>query len=185
MIPIAGVDPGVSGGIAIVMGHVLIEVVEMPPDEEAIWRYFERAVDVHGVAAAVIERVASRPKQGVRSVFKFGFGYGGLRMAVRGNGIPFCNPTPQTWCKSLGLRREKEEPQAAWKNRHKVLAAELFPHARITHATADALLLACYGVRLVSELVDQHQVEETAPGPVPIHFKTRSDLRLPRRALSW
>ena len=46
-------------------------------------------------------------------------------------------------------RRGKGETPAQKKNRHKALAEELFPEVkRVTHANADALLIAEYGRRI-------------------------------------
>jgi len=97
---------------------------------------------LQGWAHVWIEQVHSMPKEGVSSAFKFGQNYGALRMAVVACKLPLHTVTPQKWCSGLGLRKKKGEANTTWKNRHKALAQELYPGIKITHATADALLIA-------------------------------------------
>jgi len=81
------------------------------------------------------------PGQGVASSFKFGQGYGSLEMALTAAGIPFERVTPQKWQKALGCLTKGQ------KNVSKRKAQELFPTMKVTHATADALLIAEWGRR--------------------------------------
>ena len=78
---------------------------------------------------------------GVVSSFSFGRGYGNLEMALTAAGIPFERVRPQVWQKALGCMTKGD------KNVSKRKAQELFPQLKITHATADALLLAEFGRR--------------------------------------
>lgn len=135
-----GVDPGLSGGLAMVGDKGVVEVTKMPGTERDLldvlkdWRY---SLDVH----ATLEFVRSSPQMGVASAFKFGVGYGGLRMALVATGIPFDEVTPQKWQKVMQCRSGGD------KNVTKRRAQELFPEVKVTHAIADALLLAEYGRR--------------------------------------
>lgn len=90
---------------------------------------------------AYLEQVHSMPGQGVASSFKFGQGYGSLEMALTAAGIPFERVTPQKWQKALGCLTKGQ------KNVSKRKAQELFPTMKVTHATADALLIAEWGRR--------------------------------------
>jgi hypothetical protein len=83
------------------------------------------------------------PGQGVSSSFKFGMSYGSLRMALIAHSIPFESVTPQAWQKSLHCLSGGD------KNRTKARAQQLFPNQKVTHATADSLLIAEY-IRRVS-----------------------------------
>jgi hypothetical protein len=69
-------------------------------------------------------------------------------MALIASGVPFEAVTPGKWQKEFGLLAKKGETKTAKKNRHKARAQELFPDLKITHATADALLIAEYGRRV-------------------------------------
>jgi len=90
---------------------------------------------------AYIEQVSSSPQMGVVSAFSFGRGYGNLEMALTAAGISFERVRPQVWQKALGCMTKGD------KNVSKRKAQELFPDRKITHATADALLIAYYGTR--------------------------------------
>jgi hypothetical protein len=61
--------------------------------------------------------------------------------------------TPQKWQKEFGLivtGRGLGQDDTAKKNRNKARAQELFPGIKITHAIADALLIAEYGRRTLA-----------------------------------
>lgn len=129
-----GIDPGQSGGIAKLTtdgtGYI---AYKMPETEKDIW---ELLSTVMGPSFCLIERVHSMPKQGVTSSFTFGMGYGALRMALVGLSIPFETVNPQAWQKGLGCLSKGN------KNTTKARAQQLFPSIKVTHAIADALLIA-------------------------------------------
>lgn len=132
-----GIDPGQSGGIAAVStaGEALV-FTGMPATERDVFDFLRGLAgdDCH----AVLEFVRSSPQMGVKSAFTFGQGYGGLRMALVASGIPFDEVTPQKWQPVMQCRSGGD------KNVTKRRAQELFPKVRMTHAIADALLLAEY-----------------------------------------
>jgi hypothetical protein len=78
---------------------------------------------------------------GVKSAFTFGNGYGHLEMALTAAGIPFERVRPQKWQQAMGCMTKGD------KNVSKRRAQELYPQLKVTHATADALLIATYGTR--------------------------------------
>jgi hypothetical protein len=86
-----------------------------------------------------IEKVGAMPKQGVSSTFKFGRGYGFLRGCITALALPWNEVAPGVWQRKLGCLSGGD------KNVTKSRAQQLYPHLRITHATADALLIASYG----------------------------------------
>jgi hypothetical protein len=101
-----------------------------------------------GDTFALIEGVHSGSfagrEQGVKSAFTFGQNYGHLIMALIAAGIPFERVTPRKWQGEFGLLKKPGETDTQKKNRHKQRAAELFPTFRMTHAIADACLIAEY-----------------------------------------
>jgi crossover junction endodeoxyribonuclease RuvC len=140
-----GIDPGQNGGIAWIHRtlHVPQAMAEpMPETERDVWD----CLNIGSMETkAVIEKVHSMPKQGVASTFKFGVGYGGLRMALIGRGIPFREVTPQQWMKALEIPpRRKSDTKTTWKKRLLSIAQQWFPEVMVTLKTADALLLAEY-----------------------------------------
>ena len=140
-----GVDPGANGGIAwITDGKACVE--KMPDTLQDLWELvvsisLEAGTGGMGIRA-YLEAVSSSPQMGVVSAFSFGRGYGNLEMALTAAGIPFERVRPQVWQKALGCMTKGN------KNVSKRRAQELFPDRKITHATADALLIAHYGTRI-------------------------------------
>ena len=129
-----GIDPGKSGGIALV-SEGWAQAWPMPDTERDVWDIFE---ECDPVDLAYIEKVASSPQMGVTSAFTFGRSYGFLRGMLVGWRIPFEEVSPQKWQKAMGCLTKGD------KNVSKRKAQQLFPTLKITHATADALLIAEY-----------------------------------------
>lgn len=140
-----GIDPGMSGAIAVIFPDGPVAVPFKDKTEDDIWDLIEQfsLMDSKGRKPfAMIERVHSMPRQGVSSTFKFGMNFGMLRMALAGNKIPREFITPQTWQKHLKCLSKGD------KNVTKAAAQRLFPTMKITHAIADALLIAEYCRRM-------------------------------------
>ena len=93
------------------------------------------------VEMAMIERAWSMPRQGVASSFKFGLNYGFLRGMLCAHRFRFTEITSHKWQRKLECLTKGD------KNISKRRAQQLFPELKITHATADALLIAEYGRR--------------------------------------
>jgi len=91
-------------------------------------------------ATCIIERVASRPMQGVASVFKFGTVYGSILGVVQSMCIPIEFVTPVAWKSHYGIGKDKKEAL------HK--ARLLFPmcelHLKKHDGRAEALLIGRY-----------------------------------------
>lgn len=142
-----GVDPGANGAIAWIDERGKSCVERMPDTLQDLWELirditnFPRSAIDGRKYKAYIEQVSSSPQMGVVSAFSFGRGYGNLEMALTAAGIPFERVRPQVWQKALGCMTKGD------KNVSKRKAQELFPDKKITHATADALLIAIYGSR--------------------------------------
>lgn len=147
MAVILGIDPGASGGIAWINwsesdGRLYgVKAHKMPETPRDLAELLDGYTDTYGLSA-VIERVSSRPGQGVSSTFKFGANFGMLQGVLAALEIPYDLVTPTVWQKAMGCLSGGD------KNRTKAAAQRLFPSLKITHATADALLLAEYGRRV-------------------------------------
>ena len=139
---VIGIDPGANGGIAwIANGKPCVE--KMPDTLQDLWELFrDIATETYGQQIrAYIEQVHSSPQMGVKSAFTFGNGFGHLEMALTATGTPFERVRPQVWQKAMGCMTKGD------KNVSKRRAQELFPQLKVTHATADALLIAAYGAK--------------------------------------
>lgn len=134
-----GVDPGASGAIVVLNRGLELRGLIRNSETEADIAAFVRS-QAHDVYKpfAYIERVHSMPKQGVASSFKFGQSYGFLRGLLIACGIPFEEISPVKWQTEMKCRSGGD------KNVTKARAQQLFPDVKVTHANADALLLAEY-----------------------------------------
>jgi hypothetical protein len=148
-----GIDPGKSGSIAwITDGRPCVEKMPETPQDlfdlimsiKGEWKFCKAYLEQVHVAPSFAESEdgkANRHRMGARSAFTFGQGFGHLEMALTAAGIPFDRVSPQRWQKAMCCLTKGD------KNVSKRRAQELFPSMRVTHATADALLIATYGTR--------------------------------------
>jgi crossover junction endodeoxyribonuclease RuvC len=104
---IAGIDPGLSGGIAILdqQGHILL-VEDLPTLLIAHGKTKKPELDLAGLRGLLlahplehvaIEQVAAMPKQGVTGMFRFGFTAGAIGGLVAGLQLPHTLVLPRTW----------------------------------------------------------------------------------------
>ncbi len=133
-----GVDPGASGGCAVVneKGRIAkvfkfkgLTLADLAHEMVICKRDFNPKT-------AFLERVSAMPKQGVSSTFKFGQSYGQLEMCLVGLKIPYQLITPTKWMTKMNCRTGGD------KNVSKIAAQRRWPEQKITHAVADAMLLA-------------------------------------------
>tara|TARA_R100001129_G_scaffold65571_1_gene44768 strand:- start:4400 stop:4846 length:447 start_codon:yes stop_codon:yes gene_type:complete len=130
-----GIDPGKSGGVAVVNAEGGM-AWKIPDTERDLWELLKKQQP--SVTFGIIEKVHSSPQMGVRSAFTFGQSYGTLRGMLVALEIPFDEVSPVKWMTHLSCRTKGD------KNVTKRKAQQLFPDLKVTHATADALLLAEY-----------------------------------------
>jgi hypothetical protein len=135
-----GIDPGQSGGIAIIFENGKAEVTKMPETERDVFDIIHEYTYLD--LFCMLEKVHAMPGQGVTSMFKFGQGYGFIRGCLISLDIPFDDVTPQKWQKHIGCLTGGD------KNVSKSKAQQLYPYLKITHATADALLIARYAMEI-------------------------------------
>ena len=137
-----GIDPGKSGGICVTNGTTSI-CSKCPGTLADIVDITRAMLEIDSNPFAVIESVHSMPGQGVVSTFTFGTNYGQWLGILASLQVPYIQVTPQTWMKVYGtMPRDK----TARKNHLKHLAQQRYPKIPITLATADAVLLAHYGM---------------------------------------
>ena len=146
---VIGIDPGLSGGIAVMDdAHKVVEVCNMPEtpmDILDLLRKYDSSVTV-----AYMEDVGrGMPGQSSSATAKFARHNGHLEMALLALGISTVKCTPQKWEKMYQLGKSTAYSKNEWKNRLKAKAQELFPNLgkKVTLKTCDALLLALYGLK--------------------------------------
>jgi crossover junction endodeoxyribonuclease RuvC len=143
---VIGIDPGQSGGIAWIEPAFVTPRVagaaKMPETEHDVCEHLRDLAKRQGEPVlVVVELVTPMPKQGLGSTWKFGQHYGMLRGILAALGWRYQLVTAGKWQKALGCLTHGD------KNISKAAAQRLFPELKITHATADALLLAYYATR--------------------------------------
>lgn len=138
---VLGIDPGTHGGATLLtLNGKLFEYIlfdkNTPREICDILSEFRQSI-----AASIIERVHSMPRQGVASTFKFGYQFGQIVGILTGLKIPFEFATPTVWQKAMGCLTKGD------KNVSKQYAQQLFPDLKITHGNADSILIAEYARR--------------------------------------
>ena len=147
---VIGIDPGLSGGIAVLSedGRV-ISVTKMPQTPADIVAYLEEimAMPLGGIVAYMEKVGTGMPGQSSKATATFAGHCGHLDMALLALGIPTNTVTPNKWEKSYQLGSSRGKSKTEWKNVLKAKAQQLFPKLgkKVTLATCDALLLAEYG----------------------------------------
>jgi len=131
-----GVDPGKSGAIAFIPEDGEPWFIKTNETLQDISDALNSAWGVNGRLSALIEKVHSSPQMGVKSAFTFGESYGQLTALLVAHGIPYDTVRPQAWQKAMQCMTKGD------KNITKAKAQSLFPGMKITHANADALLIA-------------------------------------------
>lgn len=137
---VLGIDPGRSGGFGLFPPGVDPIAWSMPKTPLDLWALFGEIKELTqgGQLMAMLEFVHSMPRDGSKQAYTFGRWVGYLEMALTGHGIPFDTVKPQTWMGALNCMTKGD------KSVTKKKAQELFPSAKVTRATADALLIGVY-----------------------------------------
>lgn len=151
---ILGVDPGLSGAMALYDVDGTLEIVDMPT-----LQLKKRVVDEYALARIIdnwssrirevwLEQVGTRPGEGAVGAFTFGRGYGLIRGVCAANFLSIIDVTPATWKRALRVPAEKDGARAA--------ASRAFPrHAEMwarvkDDGRAEAALIARYGMDQIS-----------------------------------
>lgn len=157
---VLGIDPGTFGAVAAVQFGKLLGVLDMPTLTRMVGKSKRTSVSPQMLADALraylildeceayIEDVHAMPKQGVTSVFTFGFAFGIAQGVLAGLEIPTRKMKPQQWRPLVGLQRADSKDDARQR------AASVWPEqARLfsrvkDHNRADAALIALAGCAL-------------------------------------
>src|SRR5678815_5894036 len=138
------IDPGaVSGAYALFFAGKPVKVGDLPvADGQLDGAELGRMVAGMEPEAVVVERVASMPKQGVASTFKFGMAVGIIHGVVLANEVPLHLVTPGTWKRHFRLTGTDKDAARA-------LAIRLWPGMqglarKKDQGRADALLMGLY-----------------------------------------
>ncbi|MDB9784531.1 crossover junction endodeoxyribonuclease RuvC [Pelagibacteraceae bacterium] len=111
---IIGIDPGLSGGIAILENSKIKEIYDMPvmPEGKKNKRQLNSAqlvklikdnIKVDEEVAIIVEQVNAMPGQGVTSMFNFGQTFGAIKGICAALGLPIFFVRPAKWKKHFEL----------------------------------------------------------------------------------
>jgi crossover junction endodeoxyribonuclease RuvC len=146
-IRIIGVDPGANGGVAVIYESGRACAWPMPADSDLI-ELLRDLMNVEGdvKVTAFLEQVGGFIGKGQpgSAMFQFGDSFGFLRGVLQALGISTELVRPQTWQRGLAGLRGLEG--AARKRALRDHASRIFPDLKPTLATADALLIARWGL---------------------------------------
>ena len=143
-----GVDPGVNGGIAVLDSRGGVAFVHglnsSMTEDEALEIAYAATTALHkcGGVECFFEKVHHMTGDGGKGSHTFGYIKGALRGALKARGVFLRDVPPQLW------QAKMECLTGGNKNVSKRRAIELFPGLKVTHAIADALLIALYGQTL-------------------------------------
>ena len=143
---VVGIDPGVTGALALFSGGKLEEIVDMPvfatrADGAELAQILER----WWPDTVYLEDVHAMPKNGSVATFKLGLNTGIVIGIVQAAHIPLRRVSPQVWKRATGVSGKPKDAARG-------LCTELYPqHAskfrRVSDdGRADAVLIGRYGV---------------------------------------
>ncbi len=155
-----GIDPGLSGALALLFDDRLI-LFDTPTFEIQRNGKTRREIDVVAmldiarsaaqnqgfVTLCVLEQAGARPKEGAASSWKNGCNWGVTQACVVAAGIPMQVVAPQVWKKAMGVTGDKDEARR--------IASRLLPrHAhnwtlKKHDGRAEAALMALYARQLI------------------------------------
>ena len=151
---VIGIDPGLSGAVAVITGTDSLRVLDMPTmtverngkakrqvsaSELAEIIYILKSEDCH----VYVEKVSAMAGQGVTSVFSFGRSFGMIEGILAALHMPVTYVAPATWVKAVH--------RGAGKDASRQRAMELFPNNQADFkrvkddGRSDASLIAYWG----------------------------------------
>lgn len=157
---ILAIDPGQSGGIAILNG-ALSAAHSMPETEgDILWALRAAKDGSETEPVAYIEEVggfvAGNPAPG-SAMFRFGEHFGFIKGCLQSLGFRIVTVRSQAWQKTLALGgtgiaktdtpAQREAKKRDWKNKLKAEAQRRHPHLKVTLSTADALLILEHAIQ--------------------------------------
>lgn len=150
---VLGVDPGMSGGLALIDTELLtIAVTDMPVEAATKSRKLASPVGLAGLFHAAapdyvfLEEVGVRPGEGAVGAFSFGRGFGRIEGVAAGALVSVWHVRPQAWKSALLVPAEKD--RAVTRAKQLIpCAAKAFegPRGGLKDGRAEACLIAFYG----------------------------------------
>ena len=151
---IIGIDPGLSGGIAVLNDNKVYKIFDMPVMSEGkknkrqlnnaqLVNLLKENIVNFKDTSVVVEQVNAMPGQGVTSMFNFGQTFGSIKGICAALGLPIFFVRPTKWKKHFNLIKTHKDA-----SRTKVI--EVYPEisSKLSRKKdsnkADAILIARY-----------------------------------------
>ena len=151
---IIGIDPGLSGGIAVLDDLKIFDIYDMPIMSEGkknksqlnsaqLVNIIKKNIISNGDTFLIVEQVSAMPGQGVTSMFNFGQTFGSIKGICAALNLPIFFVRPAKWKKHFDLINSSKDA-----SRTKVI--EMYPSIspRLSKKKdvnkADAILIARY-----------------------------------------
>ena len=111
---IFGIDPGLSGAIAVLENEVVLDIIDLPVMAEGkknkrqlnsaeLSQYMSKNVENIHKTSVVVEQVNAMPGQGVTSMFNFGQTFGAIKGISASLKLPIYFVRPSKWKKHFDL----------------------------------------------------------------------------------
>ena len=111
---IIGIDPGLSGGIAVLENKRVLSIFDMPVMSEGkknkrqlnsaqLVMIIKENIQSNDEVVVVVEQVNAMPGQGVTSMFNFGQTFGAIKGVCAALGLPIFFVRPSKWKKHFEL----------------------------------------------------------------------------------
>ena len=149
---IIGIDPGLSGGIAILKNNKVLNIFDMPvmPEGKKNKRQLNSAMLVTLIkenirddeeAIVVVEQVNAMPGQGVTSMFNFGQTFGAIKGVCAALELPIFLVRPAKWKKHFELiNSSKDSSRTKAIEMYPTLSSQLAKKKDVNKS--DAILIA-------------------------------------------
>ena len=151
---IIGIDPGLSGAIAILKNDKVIKLIEMPVMAEGkknkrqlnnaqLANILREIIKNHEEISVVVEQVNAMPGQGVTSMFNFGQTFGSIKGICATLSLPIFFVRPSKWKKHFDLiKTSKDASRTKAIEMYPQLSNELSKKKDVNKS--DAILIARY-----------------------------------------
>ena len=151
---IIGIDPGLSGAIAILDGNKVLNTFEMPVMSEGkknkrqlnsaqLVNIIQENISTNEDIAVVVEQVNAMPGQGVTSMFNFGQTFGAIKGICAALKLPIFFVRPSKWKKHFELiNSSKDSSRTKVIEMYPLIAQQLSKKKDVNKS--DAILIARY-----------------------------------------
>ena len=117
---ILGIDPGLSGAIAVLENNKVLNIFDMPVMSEGkknkrqlnsalLVDLIQENIDLNEEVSVVVEQVNAMPGQGVTSMFNFGQTFGAIKGVCAALKLPIFFVRPSKWKKHFELLKASKD----------------------------------------------------------------------------